>query len=435
MTKVLVIGSGGREHALGWKLAQSDEVSEVIYGPGNAGTENEHKGRNVPLKFENRSDFKEVADLIEAENIGLTVVGPEVPLAGGLVDYLNNKGIDRVFGTGMGASQLEADKFFSYDIMWDTGVPQAESVKCYTTDMARQAIRRMTTDGGVVIKARGLTAGKGVTVCDSEEEAIEEISKHAEEYGPMALIAERLVGEEFSVFGICDGKSVSPLEMSFQDHKPLLDGDRGPNTGGMGAYGPAPVASAETVRDISDNILTPVVQNLRERGMEYKGFIYAGMMMTEEGPKVIEFNIRFGDPECQPAMMMLKSDLYQHLSLALEGRLDEVKMEFNPGAACCVVMASDGYPGSYEKGKPIGGLSAAESLTNVRVFHAGTKWDNGDYVTSGGRVLGVTGYSANEQRGIANARVEAYNGVGIIDSASKGVFCHRKDIGDKALNR
>jgi len=296
LKKVLIIGSGGREHALGWKLAQSEEVSEVLYAPGNAGTQ-EGKGRNVPINGANKENFGAVADLIESEEIDLAIVGPEAPLADGLVDFLNARGYNRVLGPTEQASQLESDKFFSYNLMKALKIPQANSVKCSTTEEAIKAINDTATDNGIVIKARGLTAGKGVTVCDSKEQALAEISQHSEKYGAEVLIAERLFGQEFSIFGISDGNRVSPLEISLQDHKPLLEGDKGPNTGGMGAYGPAPVASSSSVKHIAETVLTPIVQKMKADGIEYKGFIYAGMIATETGPKVIEFNIRFGDPE------------------------------------------------------------------------------------------------------------------------------------------
>lgn len=433
MKKVLVIGSGGREHALGWKLSQSNEVSEVLYAPGNAGTV-EGKSRNVPIDGSKKDNFGRVADLIGTENIDLTIVGPEVPLADGLVDFLNDRGYNRVFGPKKQPSALESDKFFSYDIMKSTGVPQALSTLCYTTEETVDAIKKRTildTGGGpfgIVIKARRLTGGKGVSVYDTVEQALSEIEEHAKKYGPEVLVAERLFGEEFSVFAISDGKRVSPLEISIQDHKPLLDRDRGPNTGGMGAYCPAPIASANVVRDIAENIMTPVIQEMKKRDMEYKGFIYGGMIMTKGGPKVLEFNIRFGDPECQPVMMMMKTDLYKALSFALEGKLDEVNIEFKPGAACCLVLASRGYPGSYEKGLPISGLDEANAIEGIKVFHAGTKLVDGQIVSSGGRVSGVTSYSSE---GIADAQKLVYKAASKINIP--GGFYYRKDIADKAL--
>lgn len=427
MENVLIVGSGGREHALGWSIGQSDRVSKVFYAPGNGGTE-EGKGRNIPIDGSRKDNFGAIDDLIKFYNVGMVVVGPEQPLADGLVDFLHSKGHKRVFGPTQNASQLESDKFFSFDLMHDLGIPQARSIKCYTTDEAMNGIRDITIFEGVVIKARGLTGGKGVLVCDSRDEAYEEIETHFNTYGPEVLIAERLRGQEFSVFAISDGNKVSPLEISIQDHKPAWDGERGPNTGGMGAYGPTPIASVDVVKSISSDILNPIVRRMKEQGNEYKGFLYAGMMMTEEGPIVIEFNIRFGDPECQPAMMMLKNGLYQPLSLALEGRIDEIEMEFNPGASCCVVLASKGYPGNYDKGSLIEGLDDANGIDGVKVFHAGTKVDDGRILTSGGRVLGVTGYSPN---GITEAQKLAYEGVSRI--IVPGGFQFRTDIANKAL--
>ncbi len=430
MAKVLVIGSGGREHALGWKIAQSEEVEEVLYAPGNPGML-EGKCKVVPVDGSKIENADAISNLIEQENIDLTVVGPEAPLAAGLVNTLNNRGHNRVFGPTKQASLLESDKFYSYDIMKEIGIPQANSMKCFSTQDAVNAIKIMSETEGVVIKARGLTGGKGVTVCDSKEEALTEISNHAENYGSHVLIAERLFGQEFSVFGISDGEQVSPLEISIQDHKPLLDGDKGPNTGGMGAYGPAPVASAEVVKKVADDIMTPVVQEMKKKGTPYKGFLYGGMIMTEKGPKVIEFNIRFGDPECQPGMMMVESDMYKALSYAVDGKLNEVDFKFKPGAACCVVLASQGYPGSYEKGLLIKGIEEAEQISAVKVFHAGTREvENGDgrFVTAGGRVLGVTGYSP---AGISEAQKVAYNAVSKI--SIPGGWAYRQDIADKAL--
>ena len=427
MGKVLIIGSGGREHALGWKLAQSDKVTEVLYAPGNGGTA-EGKGRNVPLDGAKPDNFSKVYDLIQEEGIVLTVVGPEQPLTHGLVDYLQSRGYNGVFGPTKAASQLESDKFYSYELMEGISIPQAVSVPCYTTAEAIAAINQHTTEQGIVIKARGLTAGKGVTVCDTKEQALEEITKHAALYGPEVLISERLFGQEFSVFGISDGNKVHPIELSFQDHKQLLEGDDGPMTGGMGAYGPAPIADRSAVQSVADTIMTPLVQRMKANGNEFKGFLYAGIMQTAAGPKVLEFNVRFGDPECQSAMVMLKNDLYVVLSSALEGKLDQVKMDFNPGAACCVVLASQGYPISYKKGFAISGVKEANNAEGVTVFHAGTKIADSQLQTAGGRVLGVTGYS---KHGIAVAQNLAYQGVAAI--SVDGGFAYRKDIARKAL--
>jgi phosphoribosylamine---glycine ligase len=428
MNKVLIVGSGGREHALGWKLTQSPEVSHVIYAPGNAGTQ-EGKGWNIHVDGSKKENFPVLKDFVFTEKIDMIIVGPEAPLDDGIVDYFNSYGYDRIFGPTKYASLLESDKFYSHDLMNDLCIPQADSRKCYSTVEAIKTIKAKSTPDGVVIKARGLTGGKGVTVCNSQKQALKEIIDHADRYGPEVLISERLFGQEFSVFGISDGYNFSPMEISFQDHKPLLDGDKGPNTGGMGAYGPAPIASAEIVRYVSDDMMAPIIREMKNRGNEYKGFLYGGFMMTRTGPKVIEFNIRFGDPECQPAMMMLKSDLYQTISASLDGKLDKVKMEFNPGAACCVVLASKGYPENYQKGLEITGLDKASSIPGVKVFHAGTKSFDNKILTSGGRVLGVTGYS---EKGIADAQRLAYNGVFKI--GVPGGFHYRMDIADKALD-
>lgn len=434
MKKVLVIGSGGREHALGWKLAQDDDVSEVLYAPGNGGTQ-EGKGRNVAIDGAKKANFPALWDLIQAENINLAVVGPEQPLVDGLVDFLNAKGYKGTFGPTSAAAKLEADKFYSYDLMKSINIPQAQSIECYSKEEAVEAIRAMNCSNGIVIKARGLTGGKGVSVCDSKEQALEEITKHSAAFGPEVLIAERLHGQEFSIFGISDGNKVHPIKISVQDHKPLRDDDKGPNTGGMGAYGPAPICSANLVQSLADTVMTPLVQKMKEEGNEYKGFLYAGMIMTPECPKVLEFNVRFGDPECQPVMMMLKSGLYAPLSLALEGKLDQMQLEFNPGAACCVVLASQGYPGSYNKGLEILGIDDAIQVPGVAVFHAGTAIKDGKLVTSGGRVLGVTAYASG---GISVAQTNAYRATAKIhakdpktgDSAS---FHYRKDIASKAF--
>lgn len=433
MGKILIIGSGGREHSLGWKISQSEEVSEVIYAPGNAGTQ-EGKGRNIAIDGTKKENFQTLAELIKSEKIDLTIVGPEAPLVEGIVDHLKSQGCHRIFGPTKEASRLEGDKFFSYDIMEKLRIPQARSIKCYTTEEAEKAIRKRAAIDGIVIKARGLTAGKGVSVCDSEEQALKEIKQHTKNYGSEVLIAERLFGEEFSLFGISDGKKVYPIEISIQDHKRLLDKDRGPNTGGMGAYGPAPVAPARIIKYVTEKIMTPVVQEMAEIGVPYQGFLYAGMMLTGKGPKVIEFNVRFGDPECQPAMMMIKSDLYKVLSQALEGKLEDINMEFNPGAACCVVLASKGYPKKKKyREVPIIGIEEANKVEGVKVFHAGTKLKDDSIVTSGGRVLGVTAYSP---KGIFDAKKLAYQAAekiktyGFLKIPSK--LHYRKDVADKA---
>ncbi len=427
MANVLIIGSGGREHALGWSMASSLDVQNVFYAPGNAGTAMEKKGHNIPLNVKSPSDFAAIENLIHQEKIDLTVVGPEAPLTIGLVDYLNERGIGRVFGPTRFASRLESDKFFSYQIMQELGIPQAESVYCSDTNAGIAAIISRTPPEGIVLKARGLAAGKGVAVCDNVGEALREHKNLVETYGPEILICNRLFGEEFSVFGISDGEKVIPLEIAIQDHKRLLNNDQGPNTGGMGAYGPAPIAPPQVIQSVADTVMTPVIQRMKERGTPFKGFLYAGMMMTKEGPKALEFNVRFGDPECQPAMMMLRKGLYQPLALALEGKLKPSDLKYHDGAACCVVMASSGYPAEYQTGKIITGISRAEELQDVKVFHAGTKRVNGDLVTSGGRVLTVTAY---DPENISGAQQRAYQAVQRINFEGA---TYRTDIANRAI--
>ncbi len=436
MSKILIIGSGGREHSIGYNLSKNKEVTEVIYAPGNAGTYIENKAINIPV---DPHDFESITDIIDLEHIDMTIIGPEKPLTEGIVDYLNSIGYYKVFGPTQEAAKLESDKFFSYDLMDALKIPQAYAKKCITTKEAVDAIEDMVSDEGIVIKARGLTEGKGVSVCDNLEEAMSEIKQHSNRYSKggkhEVLISERLFGEEFSVFGISDGKTVYPIECSFQDHKALLDCDKGPNTGGMGAYGPADIAPIDTVREVCRKIMNPVVHEMMRRGNTYKGFLYAGMINTKEGLKVIEFNARFGDPEAQPAMMIFKDSIYIPLSLALEGKLDQVKMNFKQGASCCVILASKGYPIKYEKGYIIKGINKANMIPDVKVFHSGTKYVDDDIVTDGGRVLGLTSYSA---KGIRDAKELAYKGASIISESTKGfngfeVFHYRKDIADKAL--
>ena len=419
MTKILIIGSGGREHAFGWKLSQNHEISTIFYAPGNGGTE-ENKGINIKIDGTKKENFGKIYEFIINEKVDMAIVGPEVPLVDGIVDYLYARGYYRVFGPSQKASLLESDKFFSYDLMNRLKIPQAESIKCCNINDAKKWIKRLFKNG-IVIKARGLTGGKGVYVYTSMDDALIDLQSHFITRNNDILIAERLFGQEFSVFGISDGIKVLPFDVAFQDFKRLKDNDKGPNTGGMGAYGPVPFVSKDILMDICKRILTPIVQELKEMGIIYKGFIYAGMMMTENGPKVLEFNVRFGDPECQPAMMMLKNDLYDLLSRTMDGRLDD-DIKFS-GWACCVVLASKGYPEYYNKHLPISGLENAERIENVKIFHAGTEKEGNGIYSSGGRVFGITGYSTNN---IREARKRAYEAISKIKIP--GGFSYRKDI-------
>ncbi|TNE49033.1 MAG: phosphoribosylamine--glycine ligase [Deltaproteobacteria bacterium] len=427
MANVLVLGSGGREHALGWKLAQSDHVTEVIYAPGNGGTEH-GKGRNVPLNANNKDDWPALLRLIEEESIALTVVGPEAPLSAGLVDHFHSQGVQRIFGPSQFAAQLESDKFFSYRILDKLGIPQAQSACCSTADEAKAAIHELLNERGIVLKARGLAGGKGVIVCKTAAEAEEAAATLQAQYGDDLLVCERLEGPEFSVFGIADGKSIKAIELALQDHKRRDNNDQGPNTGGMGAYGPAPIAPPEVIQQVHASVMTPVIEEMNAQGNPFQGFLYAGFMYTEEGPKVLEFNVRFGDPECQPAMTLLASDLYEVLDQTLSGNLGQMKLSFHPGAACCVVLASNGYPGPITKGLTIQGLEKAGALEGVEVFHAGTVQQDGVLKTSGGRVLGVTGYSDS---GLAEAQQRAYDAIQHI--SVEGNFHYRTDIAARAL--
>jgi len=422
--KVLVVGGGGREHALAWKLRQSPLVHRVFVAPGNAGTARD--AENVPIAAE---DIPKLVAFARQEKIDLTVVGPEAPLAAGIVDAFSAEGL-RIFGPTKAAAELESSKVFCKQLLRKARVPTAEF---WTFDTGEDAIRFLEgrPDMPVVVKADGLAAGKGAIVCDNREQAIEAVRKIAIEKvfgkaGDRLVIEERLHGPEASVLAITDGRTILTLQPA-QDHKPAYDGDQGPNTGGMGAYSPTPVVDDATLHWIEEHILVPTVHALNREGRTFLGVLYAGLMMTVQGPKVLEFNVRFGDPECQPLMMRLRSDLAEALLAATERRLEQLEpLNWDPRAAVCVVMASRGYPNHYEKGYPIRGLEEAEKLPDVKIFHAGTAIQEGRVVTAGGRVLGVTALGET----IPRAKLQAYSAVRLI--RWEGAWC-RKDIGDKAL--
>jgi phosphoribosylamine--glycine ligase len=421
--KVLVIGQGGREHALAWKLAQSPEVSQVYCAPGNAGTALD--ATNVDIKA---TDTERLVRFATAERIGLTVVGPEAPLVAGLVDAFEQAGL-RVFGPSKKAAELEGSKAFAKELMRHANVPTAdyrifkdmESALQYVQDRSEQPL---------VVKADGLAAGKGVAVCSNRGEATAAVREMMQQKafgaaGERIVIEECLTGHEASILALVDGKSILPLEAA-QDHKRAFDDDQGPNTGGMGAYSPTPVVGGETMDLVIDKILVPTVHQMRRAGRPFKGVLYAGLMLTNQGPRVLEFNVRMGDPEAQPILMRLKSDLARVLIAAVDGKLDEIPpLEWDPRPGVCVVMASEGYPGSYERGRVIRGLGEADALPDVKVFHAGTAKHGGQVVTDGGRVLGVTALGEN----IAQAKLRAYQAVKLI--RWEGAWC-RKDISDKA---
>jgi phosphoribosylamine--glycine ligase len=424
--KVLVVGKGGREHALVWKLAQSPRVERVYCAPGNAGTAQD--GVNVPIEA---IDFDRLARWAKKEEIGLTVVGPEEPLALGIVDFFQKAGL-RIFGPTKEAAQLEASKVFAKQLMRHADVPTADFRVCDHPDPARHYIE--TREYPVVVKADGLAAGKGVIVCSTTEEALAAIDRIMvrEEFGLPAgrqvVIEKRLEGQELSILALVSGRAILPLQPT-QDHKPAFDNDLGPNTGGMGAYCPAPLATPELVREIEQTILVPIVHALKRGRRPFRGVLYAGLMITNQGPRVLEFNCRFGDPEVQPLLMRLRTDLQDLLEAVVDGKLEdfpESKLEWDPRPAVCVVMASQGYPGSYAKGKVITGLEEAAAMPDVKIFHAGTKAENGTVETDGGRVLGVTALGDT----LADAKRTAYQAVGKI--SFPGAF-YRSDIADKAL--
>jgi len=422
--KVLLIGSGGREHSLAWKLAQSKEVNKLYIAPGNPGTA--RCGENVAIKSD---DVKGLVDFAKGKSIELVVVGPEDPLAAGAVDAFEAAGI-KAFGPSGAAAQLEADKAFAKHLIRSCSVSTAEGRIFERFSDAKAYIA--SRDEPVVVKAAGLAKGKGVIVCDDPADAINAAEKIMVNkiFGPAGnkiVVEDKLIGEEASILAFVDGRNIYVME-SAQDHKPIGDGDTGPNTGGMGAYSPAPVVTDELMGQIEREILVPVVDGMNRNGTPYKGVLYAGLMITAGGPRVLEFNVRFGDPETQPIMMRLKSDLAEVCRAVCEGKLDEVTLEWDTRPSVCVVMASGGYPDEYEKGKPIKGVEEAEELGDVVVFHAGTAMKDGQLVTNGGRVLGVTALG----RTIADAKGRAYEGVSRIHY--EGAY-YRRDIADKAIRR
>ena len=384
--KVLVIGSGGREHALVWKLRQSARLTKLYCATGNGGIASE--AECVP------ADLKSVPSLIAlAEQIkpDLTVIGPEMPLALGVVDEFTQRGFP-VFGPTKAAAQLESSKSFAKEFMQRHHIPTAHYAICSSLDDVRSALPHFHTP--VVVKADGLAAGKGVVLCKSRDEAqstaAEMLSgKMLGEAGARVVLEECLQGEELSFLVISDGERVVPL-VAAQDHKRVGDGDTGPNTGGMGAYSTQTILDPEMQIWLMQHIARPVITGMKAEGAEYKGILYCGLMMTARGPMVLEFNCRFGDPETQPILMRLESDLLDALEACIEGRVSEGDFRWSPDASVCVVMASGGYPGSYEAGKKINGIELADGMEGVKVFHAGTTKRDGEYFTAGGRVLGVT---------------------------------------------
>ena len=426
MSKVLVIGSGGREHALAWKLAQSPRVTEVLVAPGNAGTATEARCRNVPVKV---TDIEGLLALARDEGVSLTVVGPEVPLVAGVVDRFRAAGL-RIFGPTAAAAQLEGSKAFAKDFLARHGIPTAFYAVHTDVDAALAYIR--SKGAPIVVKADGLAAGKGVivamTLAEAEDAVRDMLSGNAfGDAGARVVIEEFLEGEEASFISMVDGRTALPMATS-QDHKRVGDGDTGPNTGGMGAYSPAPVVTPEVHARVMREVVEPTVQGMIADGVPFTGFLYAGLMIDASGaPKVIEFNVRFGDPETQPVMLRLQSDLVDLVEAAIDGRLHETRAQWDPRPSLGVVMAARPYPDAPLTGDVIHGLNAVPA--GAKVFHAGTALDaSGNVVSAGGRVLCVAALGDS----VGDAQRRAYAGVDAIHWANE---FHRSDIGWRAIER
>jgi phosphoribosylamine--glycine ligase len=421
--KVLLVGGGGREHALAWKILQSPQCEQLYCAPGNPGISSDG-GQCVDIGVD---DITGLVDFAKSNGVKLVVIGPEAPLAAGLGDAVREAGL-LCFGPTAQGARIEADKAYAKELMHHVSVPTAEAR--IFSDFASAKTYVLSRDHGVAVKAAGLAAGKGVFVCPEPYQAVkplEEImnDKIFGQAGAKVVIEEMLTGQEGTVLALCDGRNIYPLE-ALQDHKPIGEGDTGANTGGMGAYSPVPIIDDEMMDRIEREILVPIVDAMRRDFGRYEGLLYAGLMFTPAGPKVIEFNCRFGDPECQPTMMRMESDLLDALVATAEHQLDKVTIAWDTRPAVCVVMSSAGYPGSYEKGKEITGIDAADAIEDVKVFHAGTKMQDGKLVTNGGRVLGVTALGET----LADAQEKAYGAVAKIQF--EGAYW-RNDIADKAI--
>ncbi|HLE69697.1 MAG TPA: phosphoribosylamine--glycine ligase [Vicinamibacteria bacterium] len=426
--RVLVVGGGGREHALVWKLRQSPEVTEIFCAPGNAGIRS--LADPVPI---DPSDIVELADFAEKLSIGLTVVGPELPLILGLADEFRRRGL-AVFGPNRAASELEGSKAFAKDFLKRHKIPTARFHVVSSMEEAKSVIESDEVGLPLVVKADGLAGGKGVSIVESREEALDLAKKLIAERqlgsaGTRLVFEEFLQGEEVSFFALSDGANVLPL-VAAQDHKRALDNDEGPNTGGMGSICPATILNADTLKHIVKDVVHPTISGLAAEGRKYQGILYSGLMLTADGPKVLEFNVRLGDPEAQAILPRLKSDLFPLLMEVSQGRLGQHRLEWVIEPAVTVVLASSGYPGKYETGKVIEGLDSGkvEMDEGLYVFHSGTKMENGKIVTSGGRVCAVTGISGNLKGSIERA----YEGVERIHFEGRQF---RKDIGQRALTR
>lgn len=422
--KVLVIGGGGREHAIVWKLSQSPKVDKIYCAPGNAGISEIAECIDIDI-----NDFESLIDFVRYEWIDLTIVGPEEPLSKGIVDAFEKEG-RRIVGPTKAAARLESSKVFAKDFMKQYLIPTAE-YKVFASYLHAEDYVRMK-GAPVVIKADGLAAGKGVIVAETVDEAIDALrlimkDKAFGSAGDRVIVEDFLEGEEASFMVFTDGKSVVPM-VSSQDHKRVFDNDEGPNTGGMGAYSPAPVITKEIEEEIIDSIIKPTIRGLKNEGIKYKGILYAGLMIKDKKPYVLEFNCRFGDPETQPVLCRLDSDLLDICLALTDEKLSEIDINWKNNASVCVVLASKGYPGKYEKGKIIHGLEDVKKIRDVMVFHAGTAFDNTHIVTNGGRVLGVTATG----RDIKSAKQRAYEAIKKIHFEN---MHYRKDIADRAIKR
>ena len=428
--KVLVVGNGGREHAIAWKISQSPRADRVFVAPGNAGTAKDVE--NIEIAADN---ITELIQFSKQHEIGLTIVGPEAPLCNGLVDAFEDAGL-KVFGPSRAAAQLEGSKVFCKNVLRAADVPTADFQEFHNAESAERFINERycetPEDCPVVIKADGLAAGKGAIVCGTRDAALEAIDiiarqKQFGDAGNKMIIEDRLQGIEASILAITDGQTILTLPPA-EDHKRAHDGDTGPNTGGMGAYCPTPSIDEKTLRWVESNVLVQTVHVMKRKRNPFRGILYAGMMMTPQGPKVLEYNVRFGDPECQTLLLRLKTDFLDLLEATVDRRLGEIgPLQWDERPSVCVVMASDGYPGKYEKGKVIRGLEDAAAIEDVKVFHAGTRLDeNQNVLTNGGRVLGVTALGDS----VATAKLQAYKAIKCI--RWDGAWC-RKDISDKAI--
>ena len=419
---VLIVGNGGREHAIAWKLADSTKIKRLMCLPGNPGTA--QVADNIPGDV---NDLAAIEKVVAREKVDFVVIGPEDPLAAGLADRLIKAGV-KVFGPTQAAAQVEADKWFAKELMRQQAIPTAEA-RTFTDPAAAEQYVTIR-NAPCVVKAVGLAKGKGVSVCYRTSDAVEAIDRALRQKafgaaGGRVVIEELLSGPEVSILALVDKRNIYVLEPS-QDHKAVDDGDTGPMTGGMGAYTPTPVISDATLRQVEKDVLVPLVDGLVRDGIDYKGVLYAGLMLTSQGPKVLEFNCRFGDPETQPLLARLKTDLLDVLLAVADGKLDTVQLEWDPRPAVCVVATSKGYPGKYKTGVPITGIERADVLPDVKVYHGGTRMDGDTLMTDGGRVLGVTALGDT----IADAQRKAYAAMELIHFDG---MHFRRDIAHQAL--